>query len=293
MQGILGRRAGNLSPNRAAFGPHLALPPPPPAGTVAAVKTPDRLHPLATPAVPAALRVAAACVALCGLVATPVARAQAPASAAPGLPAATVAQAMALAQQAAATLAPPAARVVVQAGTLDTRLQLAPCHAITPYLLPGAPAWGRTRVGLRCTQGANWNVQLPVVVQVFAPAVVLGAALPAGARLQATSALVVAEVDWAAATGAPFTSPHELHQRVLARPMAAGQPLRAADLQSRQWFATGDTVQIWAQGSGFAINSEGQAMGPGLEGVPVRVRLESGRVVVGRATAERRLEVQL
>jgi flagellar basal body P-ring formation protein FlgA len=52
-------------------------------------------------------------------------------------------------------------------------------------------------------------------------------------------------------------------------------------------------VQIWAQGSGFAINSEGQAMGPGLEGVPVRVRLESGRVVVGRATAERRLEVQL
>jgi flagellar basal body P-ring formation protein FlgA len=299
MQVILGRRAANLSPNRAAFGPHLATPPPPPAGTVAAVKTPACQQPKAMHATPvvtqrlAAVRpVVLVCALVIGWLATNQA-ASAQTSPAPALPAATVAQAVALAQQAAAALAPPAARVVVQAGTLDTRLQLAPCHAITPYLQPGAPAWGRTRVGLRCTQGASWNVQLPVVVQVFAPAVVLGAALPAGTRLQATSALTVAEVDWAAATGAPFTNPQELHQRVLARPMAAGQALRNADLQSRQWFATGDTVQIWAQGSGFAINSEGQAMGPGLEGVPVRVRLESGRVVVGRATAERRLEVQL
>ncbi len=103
----------------------------------------------------------------------------------------------------------------------------------------------------------------------------------------------MAEVDWGAASGAPFTDAKALHQRVLARPLPAGHALRAADLQSRQWFAMGDTVQILATGEGFAINGEGQAMGPGLEGVPVRVRTESGRVVVGRATAERRVEVAL
>jgi flagellar basal body P-ring formation protein FlgA len=209
------------------------------------------------------------------------------------LPATTVAQAVALAQQAATALAPPTARVVVQAGALDARLQLAPCAAIAPYLQAGAPAWGRTRVGLRCTQGATWNVQLPVVVQVFAPAVVLASALPAGSKLAAGPSLTVAEVDWGAATGAPFTDLQALHQRVLARPLPAGHALRAADLQNRQWFAMGDTVQIVAVGDGFAINGEGQAMSPGLEGVPVRVRTESGRVVVGRATAERRVELQL
>ena len=75
--------------------------------------------------------------------------------------------------------------------------------------------------------------------------------------------------------------------------MSPGQSLRQNDLKARVWFAAGDTVQIRAVGSGFAVGGEGQALGPGLEGQAARVRTESGRIVVGLPVSERQLEVSL
>jgi flagella basal body P-ring formation protein FlgA len=72
-----------------------------------------------------------------------------------------------------------------------------------------------------------------------------------------------------------------------------GHVLRQADLKARQWFAAGDTVRIVGAGPGFAISSDGLALSPGIEGQPVKVRTEGGRVVVGRATAARQVEVAL
>lgn len=228
---------------------------------------------------------------LAGLALCPAVHAQALPGA--GLPAEAVQQALALAGQAAQALAPPGARVVVNPGSIDPRLQLAPCHKIEPALSSGQPVWGRTRIALRCLEGTSrWNVSLPVTVQVFAPAVVLASALPAGATLDGTS-LTLAEVDWGAASGQPFANGQALLGRVLARPLAAGQALRGPDLLARKWFAPGETVQVVARGAGFSISAEGQALSNGLEGQPARVRTEGGRVLVGRPVAERRMEVQL
>ena len=137
-----------------------------------------------------------------------------------------------------------------------------------------------------------WQVYLPLTVQVWASAPVTHAALPLGARLDA-SQLVLAEVDWAANSSPPAATVAELQGRQLARPVSAGQPLRATDLKSRHWFAQGDTVRIVAQSAGFSISTEGQAMSPGIEGQSVRVRTESGRVLVGQPVAERRVELSL
>ena len=77
-------------------------------------------------------------------------------------------------------------RVKVEVGQLDPRLHLAPCQRIQPYLPPGLPAWGRTRIGLKCTQGAKpWNISVPVTVHVFRQAMVLRDALPGGTELDA------------------------------------------------------------------------------------------------------------
>ena len=101
-----------------------------------------------------------------------------------------------------------------------------------------------------------------------------------------------AEVDLADGA-APVLAPNAAIGRALARPLAAGQTLRSADLRLRQWFAAGDTVQITAIGNGFRISGEGQALGPGLEGRPARVRLDGGRIVVARPVAERHVEIRL
>ncbi len=215
------------------------------------------------------------------------------AAVASALPPETVAEALALAREGASALAPAGARIEALAGSLDSRLRLAPCARIQPFLLAGVSPWGKSRVGLRCLEGpVAWRVQLPVTVQVWARAAVAVAPLPAGAQLEG-SELHVLESDWAAQAGKPFLSVEELTGRVLVRPLAAGTPIRPTDLRPRQWFAQGDTVQIRAQGRGFSILAEGEALAPGYEGQPVRVRTEAGRVLVATPVAARRVEMIL
>ena len=184
-------------------------------------------------------------------------------------------------------------RVEVEVGQLNPRLQLAPCTRIEPYLPRGSRPWGRTRVGLRCTEGAAaWNVYLPVTVHLWAPAPVLREARPAGYALQAAD-FVLREADWAAGAKPPLTDAARLVGRTLARPLDAGDPVRGDDLRQRLWFAAGDTVQVIARGRGYAVSGEGLALTRGLEGQRARVRTSSGRVVSGLAVAANRIEVSL
>lgn len=190
-------------------------------------------------------------------------------------------------------LSPGAARIEVVVGELDPRLQLAPCERIEPYLPPQATVWGRTRVGLRCLQGPKrWNVSLPVTVKVWAPALVARMALPAGTVLEAQH-LDLAEVDLAAAPGEVLRQSPQAIGRTLQRGLPAGEAVRLQDLKARQWFASGDTVRVTASGPGWSVVSEGQALAAGIEGTPVRVRLENGRLVQTRPVADRQVEIVL
>ena len=198
-----------------------------------------------------------------------------------------------LSEAAARATAPPGTRVAVEIGQLDARLRLAPCQQIQPYLPPGMAAWGKSRIGLRCTDGvARWNVTLPVRVSVFGRVVVASAPLPAGVNLSQEQ-LAMADIDIAAEPGAVFTDPAQIIGRTLARPLGASEAVRAPALKSRQWFAAGETVQVLAVGPGFSVASEAQAMSAGIEGQDVRVRFESGRVASGRAVGERKVELLL
>lgn len=198
-----------------------------------------------------------------------------------------------LAEAAARAAAPANTRVAVEIGQLDARLRLAPCQQVQPYLPPGMAVWGRSRIGLRCVEGATrWNVTLPVRVAVFGRAVVANGPLPAGVNLSQDQ-LAMADIDIAAEPGAVFTDPALLIGRTLARPLGAADAVRAPALKSRQWFAAGETVQVHVAGEGFAIASEAQAMSAGIEGQEVRVRFESGRVASGRAVGERKVELLL
>jgi len=190
--------------------------------------------------------------------------------------------------------APGLPRTEVSMGKVDARLRLAPCDKILTYLPSGVRLVGKTRVGLRCVKGATpWSIYLPVTVNIFGNAMVSSALLPAGHVLSADD-FHQAEVNLADDTmNPPITTAAVLLGRTLAKPLAPGQSLRPDSLKARQWFAAGDKVQIRATGSGFAVAGEGEAMTAGLEGLPARVRTESGRVVSGMPVAERQLEIAL
>jgi flagella basal body P-ring formation protein FlgA len=241
---------------------------------------------------PALARVRAALAAAC-LVMPALPMAQTAAAADTALDAATLQQIQALGEAASGALAPGAVRVQIEAGRLDPRLRLAPCQRIEAQLPSGARAWGRTRVALRCVEGAKpWTVYLPVTVKVFAPAVVAAVALPAGSVLRAAH-LESAEVDWAAGRSPALADASRLVGRVLLRALPAGAALRQDDLKQRQWFSAGDTVQLLARGRGFNVSGEARALSAGIEGRPVRVRTDSGRVLSGLAVGLNRVEVQM
>jgi flagella basal body P-ring formation protein FlgA len=187
---------------------------------------------------------------------------------------------------------PAGARVEVEVGAVDPRLKLAPCARITPFLPTGARLWGRTRVGLRCVEGARWSVYLPVTVKVYAKAWTVNQAL-AFNTVVAPEHLQLDEVDVASDPDPVIGQPQAAIGRPLARALKAGEALRENDLKPRQWFAAGDRVRIVSVGSGFSISTEGQALGPGIDGQSTKVRTEGGRVVTGRAVASRRVEVAL
>lgn len=184
-------------------------------------------------------------------------------------------------------------RVEVLVGELDPRLRLAPCERIEPFVPATSRLWGKSRLGVRCAEGAvHWSVYLPVTVKVWGPALVATAALPAGAVI-GSGDVEVAEVDLAAEPSAALADMHRATGRTLARPLARGQSVRASHLKAREWFAAGETVQVVAQGPGFRVASEAQALNPGIEGREVRVKTEGGRVLTGTPVGERRVEVSM
>lgn len=204
----------------------------------------------------------------------------------------------ALAARQAAEAAPteqgqPVPRIEVVVGELDSRLRLAPCARIEPFLPGGSKPWGRSRIGVRCAGGeAKWVVYVPVTIRVWAPAWVARTPLSAGHTLLADD-FTQAPVDWAENVSPVFSSLTAAVGRVLAAPLQPGQALRANHLRVRQWFAAGETVTVVTQGEGFKVASEAVAITPGLEGQSARVRIESGRVLTGTAVGDRRLEVPL
>ncbi len=184
-------------------------------------------------------------------------------------------------------------RFDVTVGALDSHLKLAPCQRIEPYLPTGVRLWGKSRIGLRCTQGERpWNVYLPITVHVYGQAIVAAQPLALGATLQASD-LAYAEVDLAEENSPVVVSEAMAVGRALTRSLTAGQGVRQADLKSRQWFAAGDTVKVLATGNGFSVAGVGTALSPGFEGQSARVRTEGGQVVIGMPVAARQLEVAL
>ena len=184
-----------------------------------------------------------------------------------------------------------APRIEVQVGQLDPRLRLAPCQRIEPYLPEGMRPWGKSRIGLRCAQGSvKWNVYLPITVKVWARALVTANAIAAGAVLGAAD-VAQGEVDLAEDSTPALADADLVVGRAVTRALRPGQSLRASHLKPRQYFVAGETVSVLAQGPGFSVAGEGQALTNGIEGQPARVRTESGRVLTGNPVGDKRVEI--
>ena len=183
-------------------------------------------------------------------------------------------------------------RMEVQMGQLDSRLRLAACARVEPYLPAGSRLWGRTRLGLRCVQGSvPWNVFLPITVRAYGQAWVAQGNIPAGKTLSAEDA-APAEVDWAEDSAPVIANAQDFIGMVTVRQLASGQALRQNMVRPPSLFSAGSPVQVMVNGGGFSVSSSGKAMAAAGEGQQVRVRMDNGRLVTGTVNANGVVYVQ-
>lgn len=182
-------------------------------------------------------------------------------------------------------------RVEVELGRLDPKVNDPACRRVEPFVPAGARLWGRSRIGLRCLEGANWNLALPVQVRVFAPVLVASTTLLAG-TVASDAGFRIAEVDLTRHANNLLSDPALLDGKVLGRTLSAGQPLQAEHLRIAQTVAPGDPVHIRLIGQGFEIGAEGIALSGAGDGQPVRVRTGNGKVLSG-TTRGRTVEIRM
>lgn len=194
----------------------------------------------------------------------------------------------AIAQEAAGILRP---EIVM--GALDSRLRLTPCARVEPYLPPGTRLWGRSRIGLRCLEGrVHWNVFVPLTVKAWGPAWVLRRPVPSGSVLTQEDA-EVAEMDWAEQTASVLATPESWIGQQAAFALQPGQTIRENMVRPVPSFERGAQVRVKSTGAGFQVVVSGEAMGVGVLGQKVRVRLQGGRMLTGTVREGPVVEVQL
>lgn len=181
--------------------------------------------------------------------------------------------------------------VIIEAGPLDPRLQLAACQSLQAYLPAGARLWGRSNVGVRCQRPENWSVMVPVSVQVMVNALFAARALPRGEPV-ADQDIITQRVDLTQLPAGVLTDRSQAVGRVPNVSLAAGLPLRADVLRGAFVVTRGQTVRILFFADGFTVSSEGQALGNAAVGEYVQVRATSGKVIKGRASSAGVVEVK-
>ena len=182
-------------------------------------------------------------------------------------------------------------RVEVSIGNPNSRLQLAPCNNMQPFLPTGANLWGRSTLGVRCTEGATWQVFLPVHVRVYGQAPVAARPLNAGENLVAAD-IRFEEVELSRYAAGAIADPTQLEDKQLARQVAAGQPLMRDQFRARPVLGPGDMVKLVYSGPGFAVSTQARALTAATDGQSVRVVTESGKTISGTARPNRVVELR-
>jgi flagella basal body P-ring formation protein FlgA len=180
--------------------------------------------------------------------------------------------------------------VSVKVGAVDPRTALAGCPAPEAFLNPGARAWGKTTVGVRCTAPSSWTIYIQAQVNVKANYVAAAVPLAQGQPVE-QGQLVLVKGDIAAMPNGIITDMAQAIGRTPTVSLAAGTPLRLDTLRSKPVVQQNQAVRLVLNGSNFSVSAEGRAIGTAGEGQVVQVRTPSGTVVSGTAKAGGMVEV--
>ncbi len=184
-----------------------------------------------------------------------------------------------------------ATRFDVQLGTVQYNA-LAPCRRTEPFVGAGARLWGRSSLGVRCVDGANWSVLMPVTVRAWGPALVAAGPLAAGSTVGPAEAKEE-EIELTREAPGALRDLAQVQGRTLTRALNPGQVLRPEMFRAAQVVQAGDSVRLRIGGTGFQVMASGQALANASEGQSLRVKTELGKILTGVAREGKVVDVAL
>ncbi|XLZ70172.1 flagellar basal body P-ring formation chaperone FlgA [Massilia sp. SR12] len=173
-------------------------------------------------------------------------------------------------------------KVTVSVGAVDPRLNLAPCPAPEAFLMPGARAWGKTTVGVRCAAPSPWTVYIQSQVSVLGSYVAAAVPLAQGQAIE-EGQLAVMQGELTALPPGIATDKAQLIGRTSNLSISAGTPLRVDLVKAKPVVLQGQLVKLVSKGNGFAVSAEGKAAGSAADGQVVAVRTGNGQQINGIA----------
>lgn len=181
-------------------------------------------------------------------------------------------------------------QVTVAVGAVDPRLNLAACPAPQAFLAPGARAWGKTTVGLRCAAPAAWTIYIQASVAVVGDYIASAVPLAQGQTIQ-ESQLISMKGDLTAMPPGIATELAQVVGRSVTMSVGSGTPMRLDTLRSKPVVQQGQVVRLVSSGNGFSVSAEARAIGTAGEGQVVQVRTAGGQQISGVARAGGLVEV--
>lgn len=172
--------------------------------------------------------------------------------------------------------------VNIQVGDFSADNVLPPCLQLEAFLPPGARAWGRITVGVRCLAPSAWSAYVPAEVRVKGLYLVTAAPLSAGQILGPDDVRREAGELTAQAPDV-LTDPTQAVGHAARVSLAAGKPLTASHLRLPPAVVQGQPVKVISRGPGFQVANDGTALSSAADGQGAQVRLANGQVVRGIA----------
>lgn len=171
----------------------------------------------------------------------------------------------------------------------NTQNQLPGCDAPT-FSTPGnSRLWGNLTVVAQC---GNAKQYLQVTVQAVGDYVVAAAPIVRGSPIESQSVtLMRGRLDQLPPR--TMLNLSQAEDAISLRDVAIGQPIQLSMVRQSWRVKAGQKVMVVAQGEGFSINSEGQALNNAAVAQNARVRMPSGQVVSGQVSADGNILINL
>ncbi|MES2345942.1 MAG: flagellar basal body P-ring formation chaperone FlgA [Pseudomonadota bacterium] len=181
-------------------------------------------------------------------------------------------------------------QVTVTVGAIDPRMNLAACPDPQAFFMPGARAWGKTTVGVRCATPAAWTVYIQANVTVVGDYIASAAPLAQGQAIAANQ-LVTLKGDLTMLPAGIATDMAQVIGRSTNISLPPGTPLRLDTLRSKPVVQSGQLVRLVSSGNGFSVSAEARAMSTAGDGQVVQVKTSGGQQITGIAKAGGLVEV--